>query len=156
VLVLCAPAAAQGPLPPNNGGSTQYIPPRPDPGGDRPANPGSPSRPDRLPAAVRGSLPAGPEGELLTRFATATGYGAPSDEPRNGSGKANGSGGGGGVDGSSSASGRRVLHEGGGTAASAVTSAASDTGVAVLVAALVALTLAGLAVARSRRRSRSG
>jgi hypothetical protein len=155
-LALCAPAMAQGPLPPNNGGSTQYIPPRPDPGGDKPANPASPSRPDRLPANVRGSLPSGREGELLTRFATSPGYGAPSDEPRGGTGKkGDGSGAGEGVDGSSPASRHKVLDEGGGTAASAVTSAASDTGVAVLIAALVALTLATLAVARSRRK-RSG
>ena len=146
ILVPAAPAAAQDGVPSNNGGATQYIPPRPDPGGDKPSNPASPSRPDRLPASTRAALPAGTEGDLLERFATSQGYGAPADEPR-----AGGRGGAGGRH-DAATSGRTRIREEGGTAASAVTSAVSDPSVAVLAIALAALTLGALALGRARRR----
>lgn len=155
-LALPAPAGAQDVIPPNNGGATQYIPPRPDPGGDKPSSPGGPgsqSRPDRLPASTRAALPSGGEGQLLERFATSTAYGAPADEPRGG-GKGDGSGGSNGGKGEADGSAGRRAHaaEDGGSVASAVTSAASDGGAAVLAVGLAALTLGAIAAARSRRR----
>jgi hypothetical protein len=146
LLASAAPAAAQSSIEPNNGGATQYIPPAPEPGGDKPANPGAPGNPSALPPSTRAALPPGAEGDLLARIATSPGYGAPGAAKRGGH-----HGSGGGVR-SGGKSARHAVREEGGSAVSAVAGAASDPGVAALVAALLALTLGTVAFARSRRR----
>ena len=160
-LFLAAPAAyAQ--LPPNNGGVDQYVAPVPDSRGDRPANPrhegGDPSD---LPPRVRGSLPPGSVGALLARLATDPGSGAPlgsgdGDSDGSGGGGAGGSGGGGSSGGglgdlnSPTTSAAKEKHV---TAASAITSSISDDpAVAVVVLAVLALTLALGAIGIARRR----
>jgi hypothetical protein len=162
-LGLAAPAPAQ--LPPNNGGVDQYVAPVPDSKGDRPANPrhegGDPSR---LPPSVRASLPPGGEGQVLGRLATDPGSGAPADAggATGGSGDRDRSGGGGAAGGSGGGgSGGGGIGTTGGTeqknvtAASAITSSISDDpAVAVTVAAIIALTLAAMAVAFARRQRR--
>jgi hypothetical protein len=165
-LGLAAPAGAPAQLPPNNGGVDQYVAPVPDSRGDRPANPrheggggGGGGNSSQLPAQVRSSLPAGSEGAVLARLATDPGSGAPSgggdgngdrDRSAGGGVASGGSGGGGSGDGSGSAP---ATHEKDVSAASAITSAVSDDpGVAVVVAAIVAMTLALGAIGLARRR----
>jgi hypothetical protein len=153
-----APAAAAA-LPPNNGGVDQYVAPVPDSGGDRPANPGGGGHggqtQSQLPAQVRSTLPAGSEGVLLSRLATDPGSGAPA-----------GTGGGGSADASGGSAGLDGSRDGGGagdskltgekkdvTAASAISSSISDDpAVAVVVLAIVGLTLALAAIGFARRR----
>jgi hypothetical protein len=150
LLLTAAPAGAQSSIEPNNGGATQYIPPAPEPGGDKPANPTEPGNPSALPPSTRAALPPGAEGDLLARVATSPGYGAPRSA---GAAGAHGGSGSGGAGGASDARGARHLkHEEGGSAVSAVARAASDPGITVLLAALVALGLGTIALARSRRR----
>jgi hypothetical protein len=148
LLGIAAPAAAQNSIEPNNGGATQYIPPAPEPGGDKPANPNAPGNPSALPPSARAALPPGAEGDLLARIATSPGYGAPRSA---GAGRGHGDGKSGGS-GAASSRGARRAHEDGGSAVSAVASAASEPGVTVLLAGVLALSLGMVALARSRRR----
>jgi hypothetical protein len=164
-LGLAAPAA-HAQMPPNNGGIDQYVAPVPDSRGDRPANPGHQgSGPSQLPPRVRGSLPAGSEGTILARLATDPGSGAPVDGTDRGDGTrsggaAGGGSGGGGSDGGGgdSAGGANsptttATKEKQVSAASAITSSISnDPAVAVVVAALLGLTLALGAIGLARRR----
>jgi hypothetical protein len=154
-LALASPAGAQYSLPPDNSGADQYVPPVPDPGGNRPANPGH-SKPGSLSPSVRRSLPSGSEGLLLARLATDPGSGAPSSASGQGSSR----GGGGTGDGKSSgdesgggAGGR--TKEADATATSAITSAISDNpSVGLLAGAILVLTVAAAAVGLGSRRRR--
>jgi hypothetical protein len=164
-LALAAPAAATA-LPPNNGGIDQYVAPVPDAGGDRPANPGGGGGGggtggdgsgggggvSQLPPGVQGSLPAGDEGSLLARIATDPGSGAPSSGGKDGSsGGGTGSGGSGDSDGAGGS--ERSADEKDVTAASAITSSVSDDpAVAVVILAILGLTLALGAIGLARRR----
>jgi hypothetical protein len=149
LLATAAPAGAQSSIEPNNGGATQYIPPAPEPGGDKPANPAAPGNPSALPPSTRAALPPGAEGDLLARIATSPGYGAPGAAK----GGNDGSGAGGsGLNSGGKGDARHAVREEDGSAASAVASAATDPGVLTLLAAALALTLGAVALARSRRR----
>jgi hypothetical protein len=79
--------------------------------------------------------------------ATIPGYGAPGRDERGDSAGDDGDG----DRGSGGGSASRNLPEKDGGAVSAVTGAASDSGVAILAAALLALTLGAVALGRSRR-----
>ena len=165
MLGLAIPAVAQAQLPPNNGGVDQYVAPVPDARGDRPANPhhqgpgggGGGGGSSQLPPGVRGSLPAGGEGVLLSRLATDPGSGAPAggdssggDRGGDGSSRDDRSGGSSSDD---SGGGGAGSEEKDVTAASAITSSISDDpAVAVVVAAVIGLTLALAAIGLARRR----
>ncbi|HEX8073551.1 MAG TPA: hypothetical protein VF545_01085, partial [Thermoleophilaceae bacterium] len=102
-----------------------------------------------LPKRVQAALPSGREGELLARVATSKGYGAPPAH----AGRAGGSS----ASGEGHEAGRsgRVAGahpEGDATAVSAVTGALSDSGVAILGAAMIVLSGGALLARRTRRR----
>ena len=138
-------AAAQGPLPEDNAGTSQYVEPLPDPGGDRKADPDRAEPGRRLPAQVRDALPPGAEGRVLERLVTDPGSGATggATPPR-----LRRSGRGAGADASREGAGSGAID----ATASAVGGSKGPT-VAAVVAALVGLTLgmAGVTVRRRRR-----
>lgn len=157
-VAIVAPAPAQE-LPEGNSGTDQYIEPVPGAGGDRPASPdpgrggsGGPSSERRgaLPPSVRNALPPGEEGRVLEGLATDPGAGAPTvTESRRGSGAGGSEAGGSGE--RPKSLGGSSTDESDGSALGALAGAAvgeSGPGVPVLLAALLAITLAAAAFGR--------